>query len=172
MSIGQILGILASIIGVCSFQVNTKRNLLLIQTISAACTCLSYFFLGAFSGFALNIVSLTRNAVFYFIKENTKSNYILTAIFMIIMGVVGILSWQGIISLLIIIALIANTFFVCLGNPQRLRYSILVTSTMVLIYNIFFFAIGGILYEGLAIISSVIGIFRFCKEKSSIKNKE
>ena len=91
---------------------------------------------------------------------------------MIIMGVVGILSWQGIMSLLIIIALIANTFFVCLGNPQRLRYSILVTSTMVLIYNIFFFAIGGILYEGLAIISSAIGILRFRKEKASIKNKE
>ena len=172
MIIGQILGLLATVIGVCSFQVNTKRNLLLIQSISTTCTCLSYFFLGAFSGFALNIVSLTRNAVFYFMKEKAKSSYILTAVFMMIMGIVGILSWQGIISLLIIIALIANTFFMCLGNPQTLRYSILVTSTMVLIYNIFFFAIGGILYEILAIISSAIGILRFGKEKASLKNKE
>ena len=34
------------------------------------------------------------------------------------------------------------------------------------------FAIGGIIYEGLAIISSAIGILRFRKEKVSIKNKE
>lgn len=84
---------------------------------------------------------------------------------MILMGIIGAFSWQGPISLFIIIALIANSFFMCLGSAQLLRYSILVTSTMVLIYNISFVVIGGIAYESLAIVSSVIGILRFRKAK-------
>ena len=163
--IGQVLGILSTIISVCSFQVNNKKRILLIQSFSTTCTCLSYLFLGATSGFALNIVCLVRNIVFYFERKNPRLDYILTAVFMILMGIIGAFSWQGLISLFIIIALIANSFFMCLGSAQLLRYSILVTSTMVLIYNIHFVVIGGIAYESLAIVSSVIGILRFRKAK-------
>ena len=83
------------------------------------------------------------------------------------MAVVGAFSWQGPISLLIIIALIINTFFLSLGNPQKLRYSILFTSTMVIIYNAYVFTIGGLMNETIAIISSIIGIIRFRKESKS-----
>ena len=70
-------------------------------------------------------------------------------------------------SLLIIFALAANTIFMSFGNPQLLRKSILLTSTCVLIYNVFVFSIGGITNEGISIVSSVIGIIRFRKEKTS-----
>ncbi len=163
--IGQVLSILSTIISVCSFQVDNKKRILLIQSFSTTCTCLSYLFLGATSGFALNIVCLVRNIVFSFERKNPRLDYILTAVFMILMGIIGAFSWQGLISLFIIIALIANSFFMCLGSAQLLRYSILVTSTMVLIYNIYFVVIGGIAYESLAIVSSVIGILRFRKAK-------
>ena len=49
--IGQALGILATVITVISYQMNTKRSLLLVQTAATACTCLAYLFLGAASGF-------------------------------------------------------------------------------------------------------------------------
>jgi hypothetical protein len=166
MIIGQVLGILATIIGVCSFQVNNKKHLLLIQSVSTVLTCISYLFLGATSGFALNIVCLARNIVFCFSKKDRNLDYLLTGAFMILMGFIGALSWQGPVSLLIIIALVANTFFMCLGSTQVLRYSILGTSTMVLIYNIAFIAIGGILYESFAIISAIIGIIRFNKKEN------
>ena len=78
-------------------------------------------------------------------------------------GALGVLSWQGPISLLIIIALAVNTVFLSFGNPQLLRYSILFTSTAILIYNVYVFTIGGIANEAVAIISSVVGIIRFKK---------
>ena len=87
--------------------------------------------------------------------------YISTAIFSIAMIVFGIVSWQNVFSLLVIIALVINTIFLSLGKPQLLRYSILLTSPMVLVYNVVVFTIGGILNESLAIISSIIGIIRF-----------
>lgn len=162
--IGQIVGIIATLITALSYQMNTKRSLLIVQTSATACTCLSYMLLGATSGFALNVLCLVRNGCFYFQKEGQKPIYISCAAISVGMVVLGAFSWQGPISLLIIIALIINTFFLSLGNPQKLRYSILFTSTMVIIYNAYVFTIGGLMNESIAIISSIIGIIRFRKE--------
>ena len=77
------------------------------------------------------------------------------------MIVFGIFSWQGPVSLLIMLGLAINTIFLSLGKPQVLRYSILLTCSMILIYNVAVFSLGGILNEGFAIVSSVIGILRY-----------
>ena len=163
--IGQALGILATVITVISYQMNTKRSLLLIQTAATACTCLAYLFLGAASGFTLNIVCILRNIVFYFQKDTGKVHTISALVLAAVMVAVGALSWQGPISLLIILALAANTIFMSFGKPQLLRQSVLGTSSMILLYNIFVFSIGGIANECLSIISSAVGIVRFRKEQ-------
>lgn len=162
--VGQILGILATVITGISYQMNTKRSLLLVQTAATACTCLAYLFLGAASGFALNIVCILRNVVFYFQKGSGKGHMIPALLLATAMVVLGALSWQGPVSLLIIAALAANTVFLSFGNPQLLRKSILGTSSLVLLYNIFVFSLGGIANESLAIVSSLVGIVRFRQE--------
>ena len=165
--IGQVLGIAATIITGISYQMNSKRSLLLVQTIATLCTCLAYLFLGAASGFALNIVCIVRNVVFYFQKNTGKGPLLTASLLALCMVVIGAFSWQGPVSLLIIVALAANTVFLSFGNPQLLRKSILGTSTMVLLYNVFVFSLGGIANEALAIISSIVGIIRFRKEKTT-----
>ena len=74
---------------------------------------------------------------------------------------IGALSWQGNVSLIPIIALAANTVFMSFGKPQVLRGSVLVTSNMMIVYNILVFSIGGIVNEAIAVMSSVIGLVRF-----------
>ena len=59
-----------------------------------------------------------------------------------------------------------NTVFMALGVPQWLRKSILLTSMLILIYNILEFSVGGMINEVLAISSVVVGIVRFRKEKN------
>lgn len=164
--LGQALGILATVITGISYQMNTKRSLLLVQTAATACTCLAYLFLGAASGFALNVVCIIRNVVFYFQKGSGKGHTVPAFVLAAAMVVLGALSWQGAVSLLIIIALAANTIFLSFGDPQLLRKSILGTSSLVLAYNIFVFSLGGIANESLAILSSIVGIIRYRKEKA------
>ena len=74
--IGQCLGILATVITFVSYQVNTKSTLLIIQTIATLCTCLSFLFLGAGTGFALNVVCIVRNVIFYFQDSKSRANRI------------------------------------------------------------------------------------------------
>lgn len=165
--VGQGLGLLATALTALSYQMNRKRTLLGVQSAATLCTCLSYFFLGAYSGFALNIVCLVRNLAFFFLKEGTRPMYAATAVLTAAMVGVGIFSWQGPLSLLILVALAVNTVFLSFGKPQLLRYSILGTSSMVLAYNVAVFTLGGILNEGISIVSSIVGIFRFRQGKKN-----
>ena len=168
--IGQILGIVAPIITFVSYQVNSKNKLLILQTAATLSTCLSYMFLGADSGFALNIVCIIRNIAFFFQDSKSKMNMISAVILAAVMGGLGILSWEGPISLLVIFALAANTIFMSFGDAQLLRQSVICTSSMILIYNIFVFSIGGIINESVAIVASVIGIITFVKMKRGKKD--
>ena len=164
---GQILGIAATLVVTLGYQANTKKGLLMIQTPGVVVLCVSYLLLGAISGFALNIACVLRNVCCIFIKEKSKGYYVMTGVLMCLLGALGFLSWEGYISLLLIVALIANTFFVALGKPQILRYSLIITSSMCLVYNILLPipSIGGILLESITIVSAVVGILRFWRNK-------
>ena len=164
--IGQILGIIATAITFISYQVNTKSRLLIIQTTATLCTCLSFLFLGASTGFALNIVCIVRNVAFFFQKDKSTAHTLTALALSVTMVALGVLSWQGPVSLLIMVALAANTLFMATGNPQLLRKSVIVTSGLILIYNAIVFSIGGMTNEGISIVSSIIGIIRFRKEDS------
>ena len=162
--IGQAFGILAVILTFVSYQCKGRKSLLTVQTLSSASTMIQYLLLGATTGFALNIVCILRNLVFYFKDKKPFGHPTVPYILAVIMGIVGAFSWNGLPSLLIIPALMVNTVFIS-GAPQPLRKSILLTSSLILIYNIFNFAIGGIINEAVAITSSIIGICRFKDKK-------
>ena len=58
-----------------------------------------------------------------------------------------------------------NTLCLSFTDPQKIRWSILVTSPMVLIYDAFVSSFGGVIYESVVIISSIIGIIRYRKRE-------
>ena len=170
--LGQILSFVATALMALSYQINNKNRLLLVQSAGTLCTTLSYLLLGATSGFALNIVCLLRNGAFFFhprLPRGVRS--VSTAVFTLAMCAVGALSWQGAISLLIIVALAINTCFLSMGNAQRLRYSIILTSSMIFVYNIAVFSMGGMLSEGISVVSSAIGIVRYRQRRGTQEQK-
>ena len=164
MLIGQAFGVLSVILTFISYQCKGRKSLLAVQTSSSAAMVLHYLFLGATTGFALNIICVLRNVVYFFNDKKPLNSPVIPYILAVIMGIVGAFSWNGPISLLIIAALMINTVFIS-KSPQPLRKSILLTSSLILIYNIFNFAIGGIINETVAIVSSIIGIYRFRNKK-------
>ena len=163
--IGQILGWLSALLTFISYQCKEHKKLVAVQVFSTLSICISYMLLGAWSGMLLNVICIIRN--FIILLRDTKIfsyrfwPYLVTGV----MGVVGALSWQGPMSLLVIFALMANTMFLFGSNAQKLRKSILVTSTMVATYNVYYTVWGGVMNEIIAIVSSIIGIYRFRKTK-------
>ena len=165
--IGQIFSFIAMALTCLSYQFNSKRKLLIVQSLSTLSICISYFFLGASVGMVLNVVCLVRNFIFYFQKEGSRYQLIAGILLAVAIAACGALSWEGPISLLMIFALAINTVVLSFGRVQPLRKSIFLTSTMVLLYNVFVFSMGGILNECVAIGSAAVGLIRFARAKNA-----
>lgn len=162
---GQIFGWITALLTFLSYQCKQHKTLIVVNTLATVSICISYLFLGARSGMLLNVVCLIRNFIIY--KKDIKIfsysfwPYVLAGT----MAVVGALSWQGMMSLLIVTALAVNTLFLYFPDVQKLRKTILITSTMVLIYNVYYSVWGGVVNELIAMTSALIGIYRYRKVK-------
>ena len=95
---GQIMGWVAALLTFISYQCKEHKKLLVVQTLSSLSICISYLLLNAYSGMLLNVVCIVRNFIIY--KKDIKIfsysfwPYALAGI----MGIMGIISWQGIMS--------------------------------------------------------------------------
>lgn len=158
---GQIFGWVAALFNFISFQSKSQKKLLIFNFLTASSICISYLFLGAFSGMVLNIVCMLRSLAYGFLSNTPKMKKTWRIVMPVAMGICGLFSWQGMSSLLVIIALILNTIYLASPNVQKIRYSIIFTSSLILIYNIIFSIWGGVFNEVIAISSSIIGIIRF-----------
>jgi len=165
-TVGQIIGLFAVVLTFISYQIKEPKKLILVLAGSALAIMINYLLIGALPGAVLNAVCIIRNVVYAFDDKKIFSYKWWPYVFMAAMAALGALSWQGPVSLLIIIPLMINTLFLSFKDNQKLRKSILFTSTLVLIYNLIVFSLGGIINESLAIISSVIGLIRFSKKNS------
>lgn len=161
--IGHLFGFVALILGFTAYQAKNQKQLLLWQMANSMAFVLHYLLIGAPSACALNTVTVVRNLAYY---RSGRRGAVLPAypvIFSLAMVVFGILTWEGGHSLLVIVANVVNCVCVALGNTQSIRKSILLTSTLVFIYDIFVLSVGGMIYELVAIASSAIGLCRYRK---------
>lgn len=157
---GQIFGIIAIALGFLSYQMKTQEKLILMQALTGLVFIIHYLMIGAVTGMAMNIVGLIRCIVYYFRNKKGSNEKVTPIIFAVIMGIIGILTWESWYSVFVFLGLIINTLCLALSDPQKVRASILVTSPLVLIYDAFAQSFGGIVYESVAIISALIGIIR------------
>ena len=160
---GYIVGVIAVITFFISYQFSNKKKLLYVQTAGTALNCLHYFLLGAASGFAMNIVGIIRNILFYYFEKKGISVKWLPYALAVAMGVTSLFFWDGWYSCLIVVGLMLNTIFMGVFNSQNLRKSILLTCSMIALYNIIVGSYTGVITESISIISAIIGIIRYHK---------
>ena len=170
--IGHILGFISVGLFFYSYQRTQKRKIMIIQTVATALSCIQYLLIGAFSGFALNIVCIIRNFTFYYRDKNKSTDLVSPVLFALCMAVVSFFSWEGIHSLLITLGLVVNT--VCMGifDAKKFRKTILISSSLILIYNIFASSYSGILSESMSLVSVIIGIVRYRSTQQPFKTKK
>ena len=168
-SIGHVLGFISVGLFFYSYQCTEKRKLMVIQTVATALSCVQYLLIGAFSGFALNIVCIIRNLAFYYRDKYKRTDLVIPIVFSLSIAVASIFSWEGIHSLLITTGLVVNTMCMGIFNAKDFRKSILISSSLILIYNVFAFSYSGMLSETISLVSVLIGIIRYSNTKKPIQ---
>ena len=164
--IAQALGIVAVVLGFFCFQMRTQKSLLIVQTATVGVFCVHYLMIGATSGMVLNLIGIARNLAYYRADRNPLFRRWAPVCFAVIMGVGGLLSWQGPVSAFMVSGVVIHTLCLSFTDPQRIRKGVLISSPLFLIYNALMFSIGGMVYESAAIISSIIGIIRYKERKT------
>lgn len=168
-SIGHVLGFVSVGLFFYSYQCTEKRKLMIIQTVATALSCVQYLLIGAFSGFALNLVCIIRNLAFYFRDKYKRTDLVLPILFSVCMAAASAFSWEGTHSLLITAGLVVNTMCMGMFGASDFRKTILISSSLILIYNIFAVSYSGILSESISLVSVVIGIIRYSTSQKTIQ---
>ena len=82
------------------------------------------------------------------------------AIFVVLQAAMCVIVWDAWYSVFVLLGICINTYCMSLSDAQLVRKSIILTSPMVFTYDAFASSVGGMIYEAVAWISSLIGIFR------------
>lgn len=168
--IGHILGFVSVGLFFYSYQRTQKRKIMVIQTVATALSCIQYLFIGAFSGFALNVVCIIRNFAFYHRDKKQSADLASPVFFAMCMAVVSFFSWEGMHSMLITLGLVVNTLCMGLFDAKSFRKTILISSSLILVYNIFASSYSGVLSESISLVSVIIGIVRYRDTVQPVKS--
>lgn len=158
--LAQGIGIAAMILSAISFQMNTKKKIIIMQIITSVVFATHYFMIDAVAAGVVNTIAIVRNIVFYYKDKLPLGGKVWVGLFGTVMAVSAFVSRPEPISVLMSIGMIFNTLAVAAENPQKVRKTVLISSPFVLIYNIFVMSIGGIINEILVEICTAVTMIR------------
>lgn len=161
--IGQVISVIAVIVSFITYQMKSSRAIFATLSIATGISCIAYALLGGTVALVLNLFSIVRNICYYNKDKKILSSKALPVVLALIMGVMSIFAWEGWHSTFFVVGLMLNTLAMGYFGPQNLRKSILLTSSLIMIYNLFIPSIGGTINELVAISSSIIGLIRYRK---------
>ena len=162
--LSQIFVLLAYAFLGLTYLIKNKKWILFLSTMSTVSFTVSYVFLSAWTGFAVNIVALVRNLIFYLIARfapNSKFwNYFSLIFTFVLIAICSVITYNGVLSLMAVAATIAYTY--AIWNKKGNNYKIfgIVSSLMWIIYNAFIRSILGVVFEFIMVICAIVGLIK------------
>lgn len=166
----QGIGFIGMILAFIAFQQNGKKKILWIQASAAMIFAVHFMLLRAFTGVAMNLLTIPRNLLFAR-KYKKQKQFLLTAAFIAAFIILGIVVWENALSLLPIVAMSISTVVFTMQNTRNIRLCSLPVSALWIIYNISALSVAGVLTESFCFISILISVYRFDIIKQKNKTK-
>lgn len=164
--IGQIVGIIAMLTMCISYQFKKSPQIFLTQLIASFLFSVHFLLIGAYTGLILNAVELLRGYLLYREDKKWTGSYPVIIIITALMGLGGILTWEGWYSLFPTLAMVAGTPLLWTRKEKVIRFTgLFLISPFWLIYNIRVLSIAGIINESLNIGSIIISLIRYRGKK-------
>ena len=157
---GQIIGIVASVICILSFQMKDTKRLAIMQGISGLMFSVNFFILGSYTGAVLNVINFVRSACVA--SKRTKYDKLLFWGVNALYVLACIFTYGGWLSILVTAAQLVGTYAMWDRNGKKLRIlQFFVVSPCWLTHNIVAFSIGGIITEAVNLGSVIVSVLRF-----------
>ncbi len=158
--IAQILGLFGAGFNIGSFQIKNSRKLIFFQFLGSSFFLTNYLLLGAFTGCFMNLMGVVRGVVFLSGEKWRKIPVLVSLNALLILGT--ILTWEGLLSLLPLIGMLAMTTTMFFGNGKYIRIAqLFISSPCWLVYNSASRTVGGTVCELFVIASTVVSFARY-----------
>lgn len=166
--IPQIVGLLAVVTFLLSYQQKKRRGIIIFNTVSRALYILQYILLGAYSGALLDVLGALSSIVATkketpFIKKHFKA--VLIGINAVIV-VAGLLIYKTPLDLLPILGVVLHTGAFWIDDEKIIRRVSLAGSPFWFIYNLLSRAYFSALGDILTMVSIIIAMIRYRNKKS------
>lgn len=169
--ISQILVVISYIFIAITYQVKERKSILIFSFFNLITIASAYFLLSAYTGFAMMIVSMVRNIIFYIqetkhpkSKTNSKGDVIILCILLLIIIVSSVYTYNGILSLTSVAATTLYTYSIWQKNSKNYKFIGILIEILWIIYNIFIHSIFGLVLECILFFAVVFGYFKEKKE--------
>ena len=157
--VAQIIGLIAFVVSLIAYHKKDKKTILNNMVTSNILNLIHYLLLGAFSGCITKLLAIFRD-YFIILKEKNKklSNSVYLIVFIILYIIATIFTYNGILSILPLVAAIIYIIFIWDGNEVIIKKTAFFCYFLWLIYNIFVLSIAGIVSNVISILSTLIAI--------------
>ena len=159
--IGQALGIVAVVLGFISYQMKLPRGIILTQLATAMVFAAHYLLIGAFTAAVLNFLAGIKCIAYYFRDKRGSRSLLEPILFIVLVVVSGILTWENWYSVALMAGLVVDTIGLAMPDAQMTRRFVFIKSPLCLLYNSMVLSVGGIIYECAVLTSSVIGLLKY-----------
>ncbi len=164
--IAQVVGFIGIIVAFISFQCKDNKRLFFYQLLSSVIWVIHFLILQAYSGVLLNAAGAIRGFFLYNTDKKWGSSKVTMIAVTLLMIACGIVTWTGPICLFPAIGMALGTLAMWSRNGRLLRWvQLLCVSPFWIIYNIPNKSIAGIVCETMNMISVIIALYRFRKQK-------
>lgn len=163
--IPQIIGCLAVITFLLSYQQKKRQNIIIVNVISRCLYILQYILLGAFSGAVLDILGALSSVIAgkkdtSFIKKNKKLIIAFVTIVMVVAGITIALINKSYLDLFSLTGVLLHTSAFWITNEKIIRRVSLLGSPFWFVYNLLSHAYGSAIGDILTICSIIIAMIR------------
>lgn len=159
--LGQLIGVVAMVLCFMIYQQKERRQIIFVKMLADIAFMLHYLLLGAFSGAAICVTSITRAIVFLNPEKKWANKRVWVPIFFVMSLVMAGLVWKDGFSVFPLIASIVSIISFSQNKPKITRILAFPVAISLLIYDLHIVSLAGIINESASIVSTTIGILRF-----------
>lgn len=156
--VAQCVGGLGIIVFLTCFHFKNMKNVLKIKLLADIIWGTHYFLMGAYSGFATNLVCCIRELIFMNNDKGLFKSKLWPWVFVIFNAVGAMFTWKGWYSIIPAMVFVFGTYSFWQKNVNVARKIAVTNNVCMFTYDVFVSSYMGMISEGLAFISVIMAI--------------
>ncbi len=158
--IAQVIGFIALVFSMISYQMKTQKRIVLIQIISCTFFAIHFLLLNAYTGALMNFIAAVRSVIFANKdKKWGKSNWWIVFFSLVCVIAVGF-TWESALSLMPMVGMVLTSIAWGIEKASLVRLVSLPSSPLWIVYNFICGSTAGVLTEVFVMISIITAMIR------------